>query len=722
MLPKHRFAALVEVTSTTALDTIHGHLSTVSNTDDTSRRGLFFALLHIDDIDALVPWSKPYIQFLNDTYHNAFVDNESITVEKALALTKQRSRQKLQQLISEARTLSMNSVSYTLGVVNGYDVHLTNFGKNKAHLLHALKAEYEEEPRYRWIDIIGEEEGDDEVLEVSIVSGRMQPKDTLFVATESVHDAIGLDKLQHIISRSSLDGCRVQLEKALSTVGGRLSYGALLLRPAVEQIAANLPAYRADQDDTTTEDSMKRLQLNQQSAVELIDPKRAPSPLKSAVAKLKQINSKEAEPTPTPKSILPQPSMISNMTKRSVGSVKANLATYKNIDRRDAVLHAKRMHGWFLDYLVSRLRALPHSSQRLLLIALLLAYLFTQSLVFLADRQAQEMNLASATQTVESIQILLDEAESSLIFNNDTQTASRLLEAESLIASLPTDSRSSLERQRLLGERATSLRQRLEKVFESETKHLASLTENSGNPVFMALSKGNLYLTTSNGKISKISSAGELTVIDIAGSTVLSPTSLFVDEAENIYLTNHDGAVISLEITKSSLQVKPIADNQKYQAMAMYLNRFYALSTTDRQIYRYANDSTLTNPNPWVNGNANMLTDATSLVVDGNVYVLNKKGQLFKFTRGSEQNWSASPPYTATTSMTKLTSPTNSDYLYGLDSEKQRIIMWSKNDGKLINQFAFPSIGVIKDFTVSNDNQLFYILTDGAVVTAAIVK
>jgi hypothetical protein len=703
MLPRHRIASTVHISASTALDTVVSFVAPAALDENAERRGVFFVLIHADEIDPLLPWLNTFVHFLNQTYDTLFNEEADITVERAIAITQQRAKHKLQQLISEARSLSADDISFCLGAVNGYDVHLAHSGNIKAYLLHTLKAQYEDESKYRWIDVTESGDEEEDSSSVSVISGRMQQNDTLFICSESVIDGLGLEPLQKIISRASVDGAKMQLEKAVATVGGRVSYGAIILRPTVEHIAAELPAYKSRPDQSES-DSMTSLHHSEKTARELLDPKRHPSPFNGLFDRIKGFKTpKKAEP----KNIKETPS--GNPFSVNVGQQTSN---------RQKINNASKAGGRIIDNLTSQIRSLPHSSRRLLLIALMLGYLFTQSLVFLANRQNEEQSQIEQQQVVERIQDNLDQAESSLIFNNDEETARLLSEAEALIEGLPQDTRAQEERYRVLSNDAASLRHRLERVHQSETKKIVDLNF----PANLITSYENgLIAGSRTGTYNLITPEGVVESITIDGLNTVSAELISTDENGKVFIST-DQSEIELNLDENILVVKPVTDNGTIVDLVHYRDNLYTLSADDKQIYRYTNGPSFTNPSPWVNGNADSLASATSMTIDGNVYVLTKTGEIYKYSRGVAQNWSASPTYGETDGMTKLVSPADSEYLYALDSERNRIVMWQKSDGKLINQFSFPSLGEILDFDVRIDNQLMYLLTSTEIATAAIVK
>lgn len=717
MLPRHRISGTVHVSSATALDTVVTYVSPAALDDNAERRGVFFSLLHADEIDALVPWTNAFVHFLNEAYDAQFADNDSMTVERAVANTQQRAKQKLQQLISETRSISVSDISYCIGAVNGYDVHIAHSGTVKGYLLHTLKSQYDDEPRYRWIEITNNDnEDEDEASGISIVSGRMQANDTLLLCTESVVDGLGLEQLQKNICRASVDGAKIQLEKAVAAVGGRVGYGAIILRPTVEQVAAQLPPYRNTTSPQRAADSMQHLHQSQEQANQLLDPKRHPNPFNGILDKIRTTKEDQVK----------QPLAINDTQHTSSPRRPQNpfsvITDTTNARGRQQILdNASRHSKKILDNLSHRLRTLPNSSRRLLLIALMLGYLFTQSLVFLANRQTEETTMVEQQQTVEQIQENLDKAESSLIFNNDQEAARLLSDSETLIATLPRNTRTQDERYRVLADRANALRERLERVNQADTKIVANLNDTTGQPSLLALLNGEIITASTNGTFARIATDGSVNTLNIEGLNAVQARALNVDDTNTLYAST-ESSEVSIDTKANTLLVRPLTDAKNTTDMAHYQGRLYLLSAKDQQIYRYNGGATFTNPSPWVNGNATVLADSTSMVVDGNVYVLTKSGSLYKYTRGSIQAWSAVTPFGQTEGMSKLVSPNGSPYLYALDTERNRIMMWQKDDGKLVNQFAFPSLGQIVDFTVREDNQIMYLLTDAVVASAAIIK
>lgn len=155
---------------------------------------------------------------------------------------------------------------------------------------------------------------------------------------------------------------------------------------------------------------------------------------------------------------------------------------------------------------------------------------------------------------------------------------------------------------------------------------------------------------------------------------------------------------------------------KKATKITAYSGKIYLLSPEDNQIYRYPSTRTGfgKSENYSVNG---VVKDAIDFAIDGFVYLLNKNGNIQLLSRGENQNIqieknSIQELYNASKIFTEFEFP----YVYVLDSEKNRIFIYSKDarNNNLIYQAQYvfdKGIDTIKDFTVDKNTKTLYLIT-----------
>ncbi|PJE75466.1 hypothetical protein COV04_04660 [Candidatus Uhrbacteria bacterium CG10_big_fil_rev_8_21_14_0_10_48_11] len=743
----------IKVTSTSALDTVAGRFMTADNRD---AGGSFFVLLKIDDIEALAPWADSFASFVVASFEEVRQE-ANVTTEKALALTRQRITKKLRQLISETKTISSNDVHYCFGAIEGLTITLTSLGSIRAYLLHESVLSRGSK-RYRWLEITAtpladrrrQKKSAEATAEQasSLITGTAGENDTLIVTTESVVDAVGLNRIEKLLSDNPVDGAQAVLERNLQKLPGRLSFGTLTvsLRPR---------EYARPRKSESVTSSMQHLLHSQTETNSLLIPaKKALTKGLGTLLPQRNVNSQpsgsqrqpvSAQPSHTRLSDTQQPASTARAAGATVGEllgrggrliVAVVISPLRFIrflgERPSGRRRLRQIVGEHLQTFVAnrtqKIEALPRSSQRLFIATLLFAYLFTQTLVYLADRQVREEQITANNQIISAIQERLDKAETSIVFGNDDETAKLISEATGLLATFPQSNKSQRDQKQLLQQSVNDLRDHLEKMVTVDNPQtLADLSTSSfanASGVIASNGKVLVYQTATN-------SFGELT--EQKGVTDLPVTSVNIGKVSHGKLDDNGsamflattGEIATLSVAANTLTALPI-DNPPLSTtdFALYNGRLYLLSVNDGQIYRYQKAAgSYGRRAPWINGNVPELASADSIAIDGNVYVLINGVGVQKFFNGSvDASWHAAKPLTASDTLTNLTTTATDKHLYALDAATKRIIVWDKETGQLVHQYSFPNADSILGYALDSQEKYLYVLTPDRLLETAFVE
>lgn len=152
--------------------------------------------------------------------------------------------------------------------------------------------------------------------------------------------------------------------------------------------------------------------------------------------------------------------------------------------------------------------------------------------------------------------------------------------------------------------------------------------------------------------------------------------------------------------------------------MSSFGSGLYFLDAQNGQIVKYKfleNQETLI-PTVWISqvyGDAKLKT-AISLAVDGSIWVLAANGAIHRYWGGSWQETLDISIWPKLSQPKKIFTTSLLPYLYILDSPENRIVILDKQ-GKIIKQYKSGKFNNLKDFTVSADGKMIYLLNGESV-------
>ena len=200
-----------------------------------------------------------------------------------------------------------------------------------------------------------------------------------------------------------------------------------------------------------------------------------------------------------------------------------------------------------------------------------------------------------------------------------------------------------------------------------------------------------VQLTTSNKKVAKY----ELPVTAVVGLVDFEDTILLLGEGISSLVFEDNGIAVVQEIPEGD-------SNRAATLFASYETYVYVVNPEKRNIYRYAqNNDGFSEPIGWVQEVARGLDfkDIASVAIDGDVWLGTKAGQLFKFTRGIVQDFTINGMQTAFESSLLVHTTLDSERLYVLEAQKNRLVILNKN-GDFVREITSPSLGSVTDIVV----------------------
>lgn len=326
------------------------------------------------------------------------------------------------------------------------------------------------------------------------------------------------------------------------------------------------------------------------------------------------------------------------------------------------------------------------------------------------NKKLQQQKQAAA-QSLQKVEELIGNAESSLVYKEDLKAIDYLNQAEKLLPeknSIPSDQQKNLQNDI---DKIAALKKQLDKLSVIPAAVVGSFG-NSGNfiklPNLLAVQLGSNIVSynKNTGQVLDGSlKSSEKILANVAfgeKSVVYNGTGLLVWD----YLNSFYGNIFTQNVPQQN----------NFAGLAFYStnNRVYTVNKSDNTIISFAiNDKSIGKPIV-ANKDSVSLTNAQDIAIDGNIYVLTDKN-VIKFTAGKIQKFDF--PYLTTpySGIGKIAAQKGWKYIYILDIGNSRILILDTK-GSLVKTLSSPQFTKIKDFQIDEQNKIAYVLNDSSLL------
>lgn len=205
-------------------------------------------------------------------------------------------------------------------------------------------------------------------------------------------------------------------------------------------------------------------------------------------------------------------------------------------------------------------------------------------------------------------------------------------------------------------------------------------------------------------------------VVDAKNSPLLSAemqnaeSNYFAQDDKNIYFLG-TAAVTSLDKStqKTKVIIKNSSDWSTIGGLGTYLGNMYVLDKKSG-ILKYISGGGGFSKNTYFTGTVDV-SHATSITIDGSVYILFSDGSIKKFTKGKPDDFTLSGLDKALKSPTRIFTTADDTNLYVLDNGNSRVVVLNKT-GTYQSQYQSAIAAKAKDFDVLEKDKKIYVLND----------
>ena len=247
-----------------------------------------------------------------------------------------------------------------------------------------------------------------------------------------------------------------------------------------------------------------------------------------------------------------------------------------------------------------------------------------------------------------------------------------------------------------------------EVLADLNSKNLSFVPQN------ISLSKGIFYIAnplskkifsfnpSSSGSGNELAYDNNIALSDDSSDNVL----FLINSKEILYIK--DGKIENKDINE--LEFSP-------DSFASYLFSLYILDSKANEIIKCAYLGNF----KWKNAQFSFKprSVAKSIAIDGYVWILTKDNAIEGYYKGEMQKSFSLDIFPAPDNFIKIKTKSSAPYLYISEQKNNRIIIVSK-EGKIVKQLYSSKFNNIRDFTISNNGSLIYILNDSKIYKISI--
>lgn len=702
----------------------------------------FGRLFILTEITSRSPLHQELISLIQTEMERAYYHSTQVRLEAAFEQALEQVNRQLHQLIENGVTDWLDHFNIIIGVIKDKALIISHIGQLQANLIH----------RGRIVDVVstaGPEERKLNPLKIfsNIISGEVAEDDYLVFFTPSLLDFLSQEKLKRIILDKPPSESVRQLEELLKEGSSQMAFAALLVHiiPSLE----SLPMAATIQSAATTvmnrpQSSMENLIARQQATNQILTPSlwlitkqffrtmvRVIAPGRSG-SRTGSLGPRHASPYSElrPKSAVSQGGFLKALGRGIVWItllIVNGFAYLFNLigrlfRRRDNIKSTVHRAPSRVGRVVSRTvfnwpRWSP--TRKILSIALLiLLFFFSQSIVSLGRKEESKLTASQREQTIRDIQDKVFQAEASMSYEDEARAVSLLNEASQLIVSLPNKSKSDQATVNRLLSEVEAVREKTRHLVNIESP--AQLADLSGQAEFggteaISLNDQGLFLPDrQSGSLYQISIADQSVERQADEGNQTNGVRFGLAYGSQSIILYHQNDNLSEFLPGSAtfraLEYAPANVDKSIAGLAAYQSRIYLLDTKNRQIFRYQRgNTTFGQAVAWLDQPSDDLLNAVSLAVDGSVYVLLSDGRLNQYTQGRLDDFSLAQIDPALTSAKQIWTDADSDFLYILDRDGRRLVVFTKT-GALKQQYRAEAFDNLKAVAVDEANNKAYLL------------
>jgi len=722
--------------------------------------GKIFALLEIESAKAE---NLKIINFLINTLNHNYYQNEkmilrervsSIKIEHIFESALAKTNKKLAEfLTAEKIKLNPDLLNITIGVVYNDSLHYSSLGKNKAFLIYKTKTETAS--KFKLADITEQTSGHETKkptspvkLFANVISGALPRGGYFIFSNETLGEYLSAKQLIDIVTTLPPVSAAEQIKNTLGKINAYVPFMGLIIKNTAGLEIAEI---KIKEPTPTTSSSITNLITTEETTEKLLTPSGLVGTKKwlglfgtltgrfgfsgSGRVGAKTFSLKDkvfAKRNTGWQALAKFFSLLKNLLVWLLGLL---VYIFKIITDKKTLKETFTRLAMFIENIWPALKTSVEKSRfwfsslnslnKILFTAFLLCLL-----VFSANLGWQNYNnnnldkQTALNNLIAAIEQKQNQIDASLLYNNEEGAKKILAEVAVMMKELPIDNPAQADSfNGLLAKNQVQL-EKISRVIQVDAVELANFKNLNPNaePLNLALVNKEVFAADPSQKtIYSLDLSSKLSTAIGLDGTIKNLNFPNPDKNNNLYYLNVDKVLVLNTATKktSSLEIALPAAATKAFDFKQYNNRFYLADRAAGQIYRFTKSGDqLASAVAWLNSQEDM-AEATSLDIDGSVYLLKKNGEVIKFAKGQKEDFNLSLVEPAITQAKKIIASADLAYLYLLEPAAGRLIVFDKT-GKFINQYKSDRLVNSKDLQIDEKNKMAYFLIDATLYSFAL--
>lgn len=372
----------------------------------------------------------------------------------------------------------------------------------------------------------------------------------------------------------------------------------------------------------------------------------------------------------------------------------------------------------------------PKTTKILLIIIIIFIIIFIFGIRSLSQKKQADATLRGIAEKLEQARVKKDNADSALIYNNAEKARQDLQESLTLAEQVNKSGSYKNESEQLIND-IQNIQDRIDKVIRLSNPNIignfANVAGNLKTPAMVAIEK---YIYTFDPVTNAIFSLNvetkETKTVSQTSQGVgyfSSVTPLFAEKS--ILFTTDTPGLAMFDTTHNELtkqEIKFPEGIKKIDSVSTFGSRMYVLSLADKMIYGFSKTlAGYDGGNAWLSDKNVPVDRATSMGIDGYIYLLLDDGKIIKMLKGKPVDFNQETISTPIVKPSRLLIYEDIKHLFVLDQAQKRVLIYD-TVGNLINQYVFPNAKALRDIAISSKEEVLYVLDETSVYSVQLKK
>lgn len=553
----------------------------------------------------------------------------------------------------------------------------------------------------------------------NILSGNIEPNQSLFFTTNTLFDYVSEEKLSNIIKEGEFSGITIKLKELLYQVKNQ-SFCSVFIKliPYEKDNSADAEIKRmTEPKEKSSEESINKLLKTQEQTEEILTKSKTEIENEEVTEKnVMNFAEEEVEQENKNKQKIIKKEKNNENFKKFLQKISDQLSKIKFKKPNSKIKNLIK----FPTNAISRTQSGDlkmktfNNNKTILIAALVILITFIGTIIFNKYNKQIQLEKEKYQEIVESIEEKQEEYDLLSIYKDENQAKEKLEEISNLLNSLPQKTANQKERYQDALSKFTEMLNKVRKL--NTITDLNIITELDFTPSNIFKHGNSIILSkTDNPEIKSL----DLKNKNIENIWKISDTNIqnYVKDKNFIYALGKD-KIKKVNIDNKEEAEMNIAFHPNFKNasdLIFYGERLYILDSESEQIYKHnMGENNFSKGEVWLKDNTD-LNNVNSLSIDGNIYIGKNNGEFLRLYSGVINNLELEKIDPELKNIDKIYTDKTIQEIYLMDEISKRIIIINKK-GELINQYYFPTLEKINNFIIDGASKKIYLQSENKII------